>query len=128
MDIQRITKAEHLAIVNGGRTNIQPEHWPDGVRMMSVEGTAMLGVDEKGRLYLDGDRLYTAKRFAGIERAIGIVVAIGAISTACTAWLAYFEPASPPVVRVVNAPAPPARPVIIQVQGLPPPAGRHGAG
>lgn len=75
------------------RTNIHPEHWPADVRCVSLNGLGYLGLDRKGRLYLDGEPVYTAKRWETFERvlaSIGLAAAlIGAASagiSACLDW------------------------------------------
>jgi hypothetical protein len=74
-----------------GRTNIHPAHWPDNVRVVSLEGLTFLGMDDKGHLYLDGEPVYTAKRWSTVERwlaGLGLTAAwIGAAATAVQAWV-----------------------------------------
>lgn len=76
----------------GHRTNIHPEHWPDDVRTISLEGLSFLGLDSKGHLYLDGEPVYTVKRWGRTERwlaCLGIAAAwVGAGATVVQAWVA----------------------------------------
>lgn len=76
------------------RTNIHPEHWPADVRMVSLGSMAFLGMDSKGHLYLDGEPVYTAKRWSTAERSLaglGIGAAwVGAIATIVQAYAAVF--------------------------------------
>jgi hypothetical protein len=53
-----------------------PQDWPDGVRGISVDGLALLGVHEKtGRLYWDGKEIITRSIFKldTFERWLAII-------------------------------------------------------
>ena len=53
--------------------------------MISTDGIGLIGLDDEGQLYLNGKRLYTEKRFATQERAIGwIGLSVGAIAAGAT--------------------------------------------
>lgn len=75
------------------KTNIHPEHWPPHVRMISQNGLGYLGLDDKGQLYLDGEEVYTVKRWSWVERILagsGVgaawVAAIATAISACADW------------------------------------------
>ena len=36
-----------------------PSDWPRGIRPISLEGTGLLGIDARGRLYWDGEYIRT---------------------------------------------------------------------
>jgi len=42
-------------------TSDGPSTWPQGVRSISLNGLALLGIDDAGLLYWDGQRLEIAK-------------------------------------------------------------------
>lgn len=67
-----------------GRTNIRVTAWPDNVRVVSLEGLGLFGIDDKGEVYFDGKRLYTAKRFETVERVIASI-GVGAALVAALA-------------------------------------------
>jgi Holliday junction resolvase len=71
-----LTAAEFAELRAKARTNDRPDHWPADVRCISLEGISLIGLDSKGQLYLDGEQVYTTRRFSNQERAI--------------AWLAVF--------------------------------------
>lgn len=77
------------------RTNIHPQHWPDDVRMVSMQGLALLGIDSKGRLYLDGEQVYTVKRWGAQERTIAWIVAAATIVTAIAACISAYADLRP---------------------------------
>ena len=60
--------------------------------MISLGSMAFLGMDSKGHLYLDGEPVYTAKRWGRAERwiaGLGVGAAwIAAIATIAQAWAA----------------------------------------
>ena len=57
-----------------------PEYWPAGVKVMSLEGGDMMGVDDDGRLYWDGKPVEVAKTFG-----LSHWQKIGAFLTVCAA-------------------------------------------
>jgi hypothetical protein len=86
------TKARFDEEVQHARTNIHPEHWPADVRSVSPEGLTYLGLDRKGRLYLDGEPVYTAKRWETYERALATVgLFLAALGTGAAAFSAYAD-------------------------------------
>ncbi len=90
--MQRQTKAEFYESAQHQQSDIWPEHWPEDVRVISTNGLALLGLDGKGNLYLDGERLYTAKRLATQERALAwIVTAATVLGAVATAWPHWFH-------------------------------------
>ena len=86
LPIDRVTRAEFQATLMHARTNKWPEHWPEDVRSISLNGLSLIGLDHKGNMYLDGERLYTERRLARQERVIAwslvFFTAMGAIATA----------------------------------------------
>lgn len=82
-----VDREQWATITQHARTNMWPVHWPPGVYMLSLEGSSFLGMDDKGNLYLDGERLYTEKRLARQERVIAWIVAVAAIAAALAATL-----------------------------------------
>lgn len=91
-------EAKFYSEVQGGRTSIHPEHWPAGVNMISLEGLGLIGLDQNGNMYLDGDRLYTEKRLNWFERLLAslvagasVVAAIAGIFSAIATWHEAFE-------------------------------------
>ena len=92
MPTQTQSKSEFYEKLQHGRTGIHPAHWPDGVEIISLEGLSLLGLDHSGHLYLDGERLYTARRLARQERVIAwIVTASTALAAAATAYQAWCK-------------------------------------
>lgn len=95
LSIDVVDREEWQHLTTNGRTNIWPEHWPKDVRCISFKGTILLGLDSKGHLYLDGDRLYTERRLGRQERILAWIVACAAIiaaSAACiSAWADFVQ-------------------------------------
>lgn len=58
-----------------------PSNWPAGVRPISQDGLALLGVGEDGALYLDGQRLALSReiKFSSAERWIAGIAALGVL-------------------------------------------------
>lgn len=93
LEISHWDRERFDAELRHGRTNIHPEHWPSDVRMVSLKGLGYLGLDNKGQLYLDGEQVYTVRRWSNVERilaGLGVTAAwVGAIATgisACADW------------------------------------------
>lgn len=86
----RLSKNEFYSRVKAARTNLHPNHWPEDVNVVSLEGLEYLGLDSKGHLYLDGDRVYSTRRWSNGERLIaiaGVAAAfIAAVASLITAW------------------------------------------
>jgi hypothetical protein len=74
-----------------------PQHWPTGVRPVSVEGLGLLGVSEDGRLYWDGIPVEVARTFtlSWWQRLAAILVSLSAVIAAGAACVsAYADIAS----------------------------------
>ncbi|MFC4595162.1 hypothetical protein [Sphingobium tyrosinilyticum] len=80
--IHEVSEAEVVADLKHWRTNIWPRHWPENVRMISANGLSLIGLDDEGNAYLNGKRLYTARRFAWQERVIAGLLALAAVGGA----------------------------------------------
>jgi hypothetical protein len=80
------------------RSPIRPAEWPPGIQAISLEGLALLGIDDQNRLYWDGKRLATLtltawqKTAAVIVTASAALAAIAAIASAAADWyrLGFF--------------------------------------
>lgn len=89
-----VPEAKFRAEIGGGRTNLHPSHWPADVHQISIDGFSLLGLDSKGNLYLDGDRVYTVRRWSTVERvlaSLGVLAAcVGALASAVSAYAALY--------------------------------------
>jgi hypothetical protein len=62
----------------------RPADWPEGIFAISLEGLALLGIDEKsGRLFWDGKEVVTrsAVRLGTFERWLASAAALGTFGT-----------------------------------------------
>lgn len=83
--VHTVDRQQFASITQHARTNMWPEHWPAGVYMVSQDGLAMLGMDHRGNLYLDGERLYTERRLGRQERILAWILAVSAVTAALAA-------------------------------------------
>ncbi|WP_449473908.1 hypothetical protein [Sphingobium chungangianum] len=90
LPVHEISEADFYVNLRHWRTNIRPRHWPENLRVISLDGLALIGLDDQGNAYLNGQRLYTARRFAWQERLIAGLLAlsaiVGAVAASCSAW------------------------------------------
>lgn len=89
--VHSISERDFTAKLPNWRTNIWPEHWPENVRSISLEGLGLLGLDDEGNLYLNGKRLYTERRLASQERLIAWLVAISTFVGAVAAVISVLQ-------------------------------------
>lgn len=73
-----------------------PIGWPVGVKPISQEGLALLGVDPStNEIYWDGQKLVTERRWSNGERWLaGIAIAvtfIGSVAACVQAWAAWVS-------------------------------------
>jgi hypothetical protein len=69
-----------------------PKHWPSGVRSISLEGTALIGVDNDGRLHWDGIPVEVARTFtlSWWQRLAAIFVSLSAVIAAGAACVSAY--------------------------------------
>ena len=88
-------------------TAARPQNWPAGVRPISVDGLAHIGVGNDGSLYWDGKPIQVARRFdLSFWQKIGAVITImaavaaagGSIASAAAEWRAPNCAGSPAFV------------------------------
>lgn len=84
-EVDEVPEADFRSRMGRGRTNRHPSHWPADVHEISLEGLSYLGLDSKGRLYLDGDPVYTVKRWGRSERLIALAGVTAAVIGATAA-------------------------------------------
>lgn len=72
-----------------------PPTWPKNVRSISVGGISLLGVDEKHRLYWDGQQIEVRRALTFWQSlgAVLVVIAtvIGAVAMSVSAYVAWFS-------------------------------------
>ncbi|RWM88600.1 MAG: hypothetical protein EOR84_27280 [Mesorhizobium sp.] len=73
-----------------------PAEWPEGIRGISQEGLALLGLNPKtNTLHWDGQKLAIEKRLANFERGMALMVTIATVVLACievgraAEWIAH---------------------------------------
>lgn len=59
------------------------QHWPHGVKGISIDGLGKLGVDPvRNRLYWDGQELAVSYRLATFERVVAAAAALATVVSA----------------------------------------------
>ena len=83
--------SEFLDRYPNSRTGERRPHWPPDVRGISLEGLSQLGLDSRGRLYWDGQRLEVQRFELSSGQAIGAFLGIAAaVSVAVFDALRFF--------------------------------------
>jgi hypothetical protein len=82
-------------------TSNPPDNWPKGVRPISLNGSALFGIDGKNEIYWDGEKLITERRWSRWERWFAglslFVASLGVGAAIVQAWAALQELPKPPV-------------------------------
>jgi hypothetical protein len=91
------------------RSDIRPPEWPKNVQAISVNGLSLLGIDDRNRLYWDGQRITTftlsawQKAGAVVLTVSAAVAALAAVASAAADWRDAWTPHS------IDAPVKPAK-------------------
>lgn len=69
-----------------------PSDWPAGVRVISVDGTALFGVDDDNQLYWDGKvvELRSPLSLTAWQKVGAVLLVLGTASSGLFTALAYF--------------------------------------
>lgn len=79
-------------MANSSKSRSGPSNWPDNVRPIDMDSLGRLGIDEKHRLYWEGEPLEISKplSFTRWQIAFGvaglILTAIGVAAASVSAW------------------------------------------